>query len=124
MDLRKAAAKAIAWTSLESAALSGLSLVSLVVLSRYLSPREFGVAAMALGIVQLMNVPVEVLFHDVLIRNTTATESHFNSAFSATLVLSLLLSGSCWLFAGWLARKMGEPALADVLPWMSLSLVG
>jgi O-antigen/teichoic acid export membrane protein len=124
MDLRKAAAKAIAWTSLESAALSGLSLVSLVVLSRYLSPREFGVAAMALGIVQLMNVPVEVLFHDVLIRNKTATESHFNSAFSATLVLSLLLSGSCWLFAGWLARKLSEPALADVLPWMSLSLVG
>jgi O-antigen/teichoic acid export membrane protein/capsular polysaccharide biosynthesis protein len=124
MDLRKAAAKALAWTTLESAALSGLSLISLLVLSRYLSPREFGVAAIALGIVQLMNVPVEVLFHDVLIRNEEATESHFNSAFSATLVLGLLLSGSCWLFAGWLARKMGEPVLGTVLPWMSLSLVG
>jgi O-antigen/teichoic acid export membrane protein len=68
MDLRGAAAKALAWTSLESAALSGLSLISLVVLSRYLSPREFGVAALALGMVQLLNVPVEVLFHDVLVR--------------------------------------------------------
>jgi PST family polysaccharide transporter len=124
MDLRKAAAKALAWTTLESAALSGLSLVSLLVLSRYLSPREFGVAAIALGIVQLMNVPVEVLFHDVLIRNDKATESHFNSAFSATLVLGLLLSGSCWLFADGLARKMGEPVLGTVLPWMSLSLIG
>lgn len=124
MDLRRAAAKAIAWTTLESAALSGLSLVSLVVLSRYLSPREFGVAAIALGIVQLLNVPVEVLFHDVLIRNNKATESHFNSAFSATLVLSLLLSGSCWLGADWFARKMGEPVLGTVLPWMSLSLIG
>jgi PST family polysaccharide transporter len=124
MDLRRAAAGALAWTTLESAALSGLSLISLVVLSRYLSPREFGVAAIALGIVQLMNVPVEVLFHDVLIRNNTATESHFNSAFSATLVLSLLLSGMCWLCAGWLARAMGEPVLATVLPWMSLSLIG
>jgi len=82
MDLRRAAAKALAWTSLESAALSGLSLVSLVVLSRYLSPREFGVAALALGTVQLLNVPVEVLFHDVLVRHDAATESHFNSAFS------------------------------------------
>jgi O-antigen/teichoic acid export membrane protein len=124
MNLRKAAARGLAWTTLESAGLSGLSLVSLVVLSRYLTPREFGIAALALGIVQLLNVPVEVLFHDVLIRNNKVTESHFNSAFSATLVLSLLLSGSCWLFAGWFARLMGEPALGTVLPWMSLSLVG
>jgi len=124
MDLRGAAAKALAWTSLESAALSGLSLISLVVLSRYLSPREFGVAALALGMVQLLNVPVEVLFHDVLVRHEAATESHFNSAFSATLVLSLLLSGICWLGAGWFARRMGEPELATVLPWMSISLIG
>jgi len=124
MDLRRAAAKALAWTSLESAALSGLSLVSLVVLSRYLSPREFGVAALALGTVQLLNVPVEVLFHDVLVRHDAATESHFNSAFSATLVLSVLLSGSCWLGAGWFSARMGEPQLAAALPWMSLSLIG
>lgn len=124
MDLRNAAARALAWTSLESAALSGLSLVSLLVLSRYLSPREFGVAALALGVVQLLNVPVEVLFHDVLVRHARATESHFNSAFSATLILSFLLCGSCWLGAGWFARRMGEPELAAVLPWMSLSLIG
>jgi O-antigen/teichoic acid export membrane protein/capsular polysaccharide biosynthesis protein len=124
MDLRKAAAGALAWTTLESAALSGLSLISLVVLSRYLSPREFGVAAIALGLVQLLNVPVEVFFHDVLIRHDKATESHFHSAFSATLALGVLLSGSCWLFAPWLARIMGEPMLGTVLPWMSLSLVG
>ena len=124
MDLRKAAAGALAWTTLESAALSGLSLISLVVLSRYLSPREFGVAAIALGVVQLLNVPVEVFFHDVLVRNEKATESHFNSAFSATLVMALLLSGSCWLFAAWLGRQMGEPVLGTVLPWMSLSLIG
>ncbi len=124
MELRKIAARALAWTTLESAALSGLSLVSLVVLSRYLSPSQFGVAAIALGVVQLLNVPVEVLFHDVLVRNDTATESHFNSAFSATLGLSLLFCSGCWLCAAWFAQRMGVPELGTVLPWMSLSLIG
>lgn len=123
MELRKAAARGLAWTTLESAGLSGLSLVCLLVLSRYLSPREFGIAALALGIVQLLNVPVEVLFHDVLIRNKV-TASHFNSAFSATLALSGVLSVACWLFSGWFAHRMNEPELAIVLPWMSLSLIG
>ncbi|MBS0419370.1 MAG: lipopolysaccharide biosynthesis protein [Proteobacteria bacterium] len=124
MDLRKLATRALAWTTLESAALSGLSFITLLVLSHYLSPKEFGIAAIALGVVQLLNVPVEVLFHDALVRSESATESHFNSAFSFTLVMSVILCGGCWLLSGWFSHKMDMPELATVLPWMSVSLVG
>ena len=124
MDLRKVAARGLAWTTLESAALSGLSFLTLLVLSHYLTPKEFGVAAIALGVVQLLNVPVEVLFHDSLVRSDTATESHFHSAFSFTLIMSVVLCGACWLFSGWFARRMDMPELAVVLPWMSISLLG
>jgi len=124
MGLRQVAARALAWTTLESAALSGLSFITLLVLSHYLSPKEFGIAAIALGVVQLLNVPIEVLFHDALVRSETATESHFDSAFSVTLVMSVILCGSCWLVSGWFSRRMDMPELAAVLPWMSISLVG
>lgn len=124
MELRKVAARALAWTTLESAALSGLSFITLLVLSHFLSPKEFGVAAIALGVVQLLNVPVEVLFHDALVRSDTATESHFDSAFSFTCVLSVILCGGCWLLSGWFADRMDMPELATVLPWMSVSLIG
>ena len=67
MSLKKVVAKALLWTSLESFALSGLSLISLVVFARYLSPSDFGTAALALAIVQMLGLPVEKLFHDALI---------------------------------------------------------
>jgi hypothetical protein len=44
------AARFFAWTWLESFGRSGLSFVSLVMLSRFLGPPEFGAAAIALGL--------------------------------------------------------------------------
>src|SRR5690606_41591840 len=44
------AARSLVWTGLESFGLSGLSFLSLVVLSRFLGADEFGAAAIALGV--------------------------------------------------------------------------
>ena len=61
---REATARALVWTLLESFGLSGLSVIALVVLSRYVSPAEFGIASLALAVVQMATVIVERLFHD------------------------------------------------------------
>src|SRR3546814_11221264 len=51
-----------------SGGLSGLMLITAIVLARLLGPAEFGVAALALGIVQLLNLVVEMLFHDAIVQ--------------------------------------------------------
>lgn len=121
--MRSAAARSLRWTLLESVGLSGLSFVALVFFSRYLSAAEFGIAAVAIAIVQLLTVPVEVLFHDALIRTGEATPRHVNSAFTASFLLGGLLCAACWLLADGFAGLLGQPQVGPVLRWMSLSLL-
>jgi O-antigen/teichoic acid export membrane protein len=121
--LRERTAKSLVWTALESSGLSGLSFISLVVFSRLLTPTDFGLAAMALSIVQILNVPVEMLFHDALIRSKDASRIHFDTAFTASVALGAALCAACWAGADLLADAVEQPSLATVLRWMSLSLV-
>lgn len=122
-SVRAAAARSLRWTLLESIGLSGLSFVALIFFSRYLSVTEFGIAAVAIGIVQLLTVPVDMLFHDALIRTGEATPRHVNSAFTASLLLGVALAGACWLLADAFADLIGQPQVGPVLRWMSLGLV-
>ncbi len=116
--------KALVWTSLESFALSGLSLISLFVFARLLSAESFGLVAISLSIVQVLAVPVELLFHDALIQRSDLTPAHVNSAFTVSVGLGVGLCACCWIFADLVEALMGEPHLGSVLRWLSLSLVG
>ncbi|HEY6880118.1 MAG TPA: lipopolysaccharide biosynthesis protein [Polyangiales bacterium] len=124
MGLAKVIAKALVWTSLESFALSGLSLISLVVFARLLTAEEFGVVAVGLAIVQLLTVPVELTFHDALIQRAEVTSLHVDSAFTTSLTLGSAFCAACWLLASTIERWVGQPGVGDVLRWMSLSLIG
>ncbi|MGC3965750.1 MAG: lipopolysaccharide biosynthesis protein [Rhodocyclaceae bacterium] len=115
-------ARSLVWTTLESFGLCGVSLISLVVYARFLSPTELGVTAMALSIVQILNIPVEILFHDALVQRKEATRRHFDTAFCGYLVLGVVLGAVCWFGAGEMSSALGEPAMAPVLQWMGLSL--
>lgn len=114
--------KSLVWTSLESFGVSGISLISIVVYARFLTPSELGIAAIALSVVQLVNIPVEVLFHDALVQRKESTERHFDTAFTVSVLLGLLLMGGCWFGAEWFSHVMKTPAVAPVLQGMSLSL--
>jgi O-antigen/teichoic acid export membrane protein len=124
VSLRKLAAKALVWTSLESFTLSGLSLISLFIFARLLSREDFGVAAIALAIVQLLTVPVELLFHDALVQRKELDQIHVDSAFTFSVVLGVVLCAGCWLGSGFIEKLIGTHGIGNVLRWMSLSLIG
>lgn len=124
MSLRKLVAKALVWTTLESFTLSGLSLLSLFIFARLLSPEDFGVAAISLAIIQLLTVPVELLFHDALVQRKELEPIHVDSAFTCSVGLGIALCVACWACAGFVEQILGTQGLAEVLRWMSLSLPG
>jgi PST family polysaccharide transporter len=119
---RQRAASSLLWTALESGGVSLLAVVTLVVFGWTLTPAELGIVALALSVVQLMNLPVELLCHDALIQRREVTRRHFDTAFTVSLLLGLALSGLCWLAGDLLAAEVGDPRVAPVLQWMSLSL--
>jgi O-antigen/teichoic acid export membrane protein len=120
---RERATRSLLWTALESGGISGMAVVALVVFGWTLTPAELGIGALAFSVVQLLNLPVELLVHDALIQRREVTHRHLDTAFTLSLLLGLSLSGLCWWVGGdLLAAQVGDPRAAPVLQWMSLSL--
>jgi O-antigen/teichoic acid export membrane protein len=119
---RAAAARSALWSVVENGGLAFISFFSLIVYSRFLSVSDFGLFAIVLAIIELMVMLVSMLFHDALVQRPEITELHYDTAFSASLALSVALMGLCWLIAPLLAQRAGTADAAAVLEWTSLSL--
>lgn len=122
LNTRQQAARSLTWTLLESSGLFGLSIVALVVFAHLLSPAEIGVATLALSVVQILNIPVEFLFHDALVQRRKIDELHFDTAHTVTVLLGIGLSIACWIGGGLVASLIGIREVGPVLAWMGLSL--
>jgi O-antigen/teichoic acid export membrane protein len=117
---RSITANSMVWSLIENGGLTLVSFVSLIVYLRILSIADFGLFSTALALIELLGVLVTMLFHNALVQRTDATDLHFNTAFSATMVLSLLMALGCWAMAPIFAAWVHQPSAAPVLVWMSL----
>ncbi len=117
---RSTTAKSMVWSLLENGGLAFISFVSLIVYLRLLSVADFGLFSTALAVVELLGVLVTMLFHNALVQRRDITDLHFNTAFSATMALSVLMALGCWAMAPVFAAWVHQPNAAQVLTWMGL----
>ena len=120
--VRGAVARSALWSLAESGGLALVSFTTLIILARYLSPSDFGLFSIVLAVIEVLGVVVSMLFHDALIQRENVTDLHFDTAFTATAVLSLLLLGACWLFAPVFSDLVADPSAGWVLAWTALAL--
>jgi O-antigen/teichoic acid export membrane protein len=90
--LSRRAGLSVIWAMVESSSLSLLSFAVLLVLARMLTPEDFGVAAIALSLVQITSGICEVLFHDVIVHRADLSREQLASAHTLTVVLGALLT--------------------------------
>lgn len=114
-ELRRTAAASIVWALVESGSLSIVAFVVLLVLARLLTPVEFGIAAIAISIVQVVAAVVETLFHDVIVHRDGLTPRHVASAHTVTLVLGVVLTLAVAGMASPIASAFAIPGLSAVL---------
>src|SRR5580692_9137392 len=117
---RSTTAKSLVWSTVENGGLAVISFVSLIVYMRLLSAADFGLFSAALALIEWLGVLVTMLFHNALVQRPDATDLHFNTAFTATMALSLLMALGCWAMAPIFAAWIHQPSAARVLSWMSL----
>jgi len=118
----KAAQSAI-WALFESGGVSILSLASLFLMARLVGPADFGLAALALGIVQLLTIVVEMLLHDALVQRAELRDGQINTAFWTCLGLGTLLSGLCLLIGEPFADLFDQPLLGPVIAIAGIGLL-
>jgi O-antigen/teichoic acid export membrane protein len=117
---RSTTAKSLAWSMVENGGMAVISFVSLIVYMRLLSAADFGLFSAALALIELLGVLVTMLFHNALVQRPDVTEQHFNTAFTATMAVSLLMALGCWAMAPLFAASMHLTVAAPVLTWMGL----
>jgi O-antigen/teichoic acid export membrane protein len=117
---RSTTAKSLVWSMIENGGLAVISFVSLIVYLRLLSAADFGLFSTALALIELLGVLVTMLFHNALVQRSDVTDLHFNTAFTATMALSLIMALGCWAMAPIFAAWVHQPNAARVLTWMSL----
>ncbi|MEA2700737.1 MAG: hypothetical protein QOI66_5008 [Myxococcales bacterium] len=97
-----------------------VSFASLVIYARFLSPSDFGLFSIVLALVELLDVLVSMLFHDALVQKKEVSDLHFDTAFTASMVLAFALFAACWCVAPTFAGLVHNAQAARVLSWTAL----
>jgi O-antigen/teichoic acid export membrane protein len=119
---QQSALRSLGWSAVESAISVGMSLVTVIVIARFIGPAEFGVFSLALVTVQILTAIIAQLFNEAIVQRQDLGPDHMATAFWTSVVLGLGLAGVCVAMGGVLADHFEEPRLGAILAWMGLGV--
>lgn len=110
-----------AWLVGSRLATKALDLVTLLILARLLSPVEFGVVAVAMTLIFIVEAVSELPVNQVLIRIGHLRWQHLDTAFTLGALRGLVLALGLSLIAWPFSYLYNEPRLLVLLPVLSLA---
>ena len=122
----KPASKVFGWLGWAGADAIGRILLltgSTAILSRLLTPEDFGVSALVLTLVTVMAVFVGAPFEEALAQRRGLKRAHVEAALAASLAAGLALIALSVPLGFALAAAYGEPAMAALLPVAAVSIL-
>lgn len=108
-------ARSVAWAGLESGLSLAISVASVLIIARFLGAAEFGLGALAHGLVQIPLVLVGSLVHDALVQRRDLTAGHLHAARSGSLWVGGAFALIALALAPLLAAVFEEPRLTPLL---------
>jgi O-antigen/teichoic acid export membrane protein len=103
------------WMVLAKLLERSLGLISTLILARVLIPHDFGIVAMAMSFVALLEMLSAFGFDVVLIQKQTKDRRHWDTAWTFEIIFGLCIAAGMVLFAEPVAKFFREPSLIDVL---------
>jgi PST family polysaccharide transporter len=113
-------AKGIAWSSAANWGSQLLSFAIYTGLARLLTPRLFGLVAIAWVYVAFIQLFVNQGFGTAIIQRRDLEPGHLDSSFWISMATALFFCTAGVLLGGQIARIFGEPSAAPVIRWLSL----
>ncbi|OAN51545.1 oligosaccharide flippase family protein [Magnetospirillum moscoviense] len=105
---------ALRWT------LRSIGLVNTFILARLLSPEDFGLAAMAvlvIGLVEVFGQTGQIL---ALIRHPDPSREHFDTVWTMSILIGTAITLILWGLAPWAAGFFHEPRAIDIIEVLAL----
>lgn len=97
-----------------------IGLASISVLGRMLSPEDFGLIAIAMSFVGLLEILQGRQLEQALLRETDPDKTRYDTVFALGLLIGLAGAGVLLVAAGPLARLFDLPDLRAALMWLAL----
>ncbi|EFK09713.1 polysaccharide biosynthesis protein [delta proteobacterium NaphS2] len=114
-NFRKTAASGVTWMLGSSVCLKVTSLAVNIVLARLLVPSDFGAVALALGFTGILQTFAEMGTSVAIVQMDSVTPSTLDSAFTTTLVTTLIIGTSLWVSASFIADFFSMPVVKNLL---------
>lgn len=122
MSIRKILITGVLYTGISKYAGMVISLIITAILSRLLSPDDFGIVAVATVIFTFFGLISDLGIAPAIIQDKQLDNEDINNLFSFTFWLSLLISILFFLSAGVIATYYASPHLVNICRILSVSL--
>lgn len=123
MTLRNKTISGIFWSFLQNVGSQGISIITIIVLARILTPRDFGLIGMLTIFIAISQALVQAGFNQALIQKKDTDEEDYSSVFYINLVASVLLYGILYFSAPLIANFYEQPILIEMTRVLSLIFV-
>ena len=123
MNFNQKAGKSLIWSALDNMALRGLSFIVILLMTRLLTPEDFGLIGILQIIILLGNSIIDGGFGQSLIRDEHSNDVDFSTVFFLTFIIGICLFGIVFLTADFVASYFGNPMLDDLLKVYALIFI-
>jgi len=114
-ELNRQMAKGVAWMMLFKFTGRGLGLISTIILARLLMPADFGLVAMAMSIIAVLELMGYFSFDIMLIQKQDAERAHYDTAWTFNVLFGLSAALILFLLAKPTADFYGEQRLIIIM---------
>ncbi|MBA4205509.1 lipopolysaccharide biosynthesis protein [Pannonibacter sp. Q-1] len=121
MSIDKKKFSSVRWSGISTFTRVFLSFLQIFVLARYIPPSEFGIMALAVTVVNIINIASDIGISQALIRFQVRDERIISTLFWVNFLFSIILTFFIISLSGVIAEFYNEPELANVLLLLSIS---
>lgn len=115
--------KGVAWSAIGNFATIAVQFLAMVVLARYLSPRDFAVMGIATFFISISQIMIDSGMGGALIQKKEATETDLSTLFIFNMIISILMYMIMMLASIWLAGFYNIENLRSILSVVGISCI-
>lgn len=112
------------WKLAERCGSQAISFVISIILARLLDPKDYGIIALSMVFIILLQVFADSGLATALIQKKSPDRLDYSTVFYANIILSILLYGAMFVMAPFIASFYGMPDLVLLIRLLSLVLIG
>lgn len=102
--------------------MGGVGLVSMAILARLLEPKDFGLIAMSMLFIGLLNILTSFGADTALIQRRDPTREHFDAAWTVRLLQTIGVAICVVIIAPFVADYFDEPRVTGLITFLALSI--